>query len=233
MEDNSAAVAFIGELLAGKVDIVIFMTGVGARILLEAAATKYPREELTAAFATARVIVRGPKPVAILRAWNIHIDDRVPEPNTWRELLATIDAGIPVADKRVAVQEYGKPNEKLYAELRARSAEVVPVTTYGWALPDDTEPLRQAVQATIDGEFDVLLFTSAQQIENLLQVADSNELKNSWLLAANECTIGSIGPTCSDALRDVGVTFHVEASPPKMAHLIRQTLDAARHAAKT
>jgi uroporphyrinogen-III synthase len=109
----------------------------------------------------------------------------------------------------------------------------VPVTTYGWALPDDTEPLRQAVQATIDGEFDVLLFTSAQQIENLLQVADSNELKAAWLLAADECTIGSIGPTCSDALRDVGLTVHVEASPPKMAHLIRQTLDAARHAANT
>ena len=228
LENNADAVAFIGDLLDGRVDIVIFMTGVGAKILLEAAATTYSREQLTAAFATARVIIRGPKPAAVLREWNIRIDDRVPEPNTWRELLTTIDAGISVADKRVAVQEYGKPNEKLYAELRARAAEVVPVKTYRWTLPDDTEPLSRAIQSTIDGEFDLLLFTSAQQIDNLLQVAGSNELQNAWLLAAAGCTVGSIGPTCSDALREAGLPVHVEASPPKMAHLVRQTLDAAK-----
>ena len=46
------------------------------------------------------------------RAWR-SVDFQVPEPNTWRETLALLDARLPVAGLRVAVQEYGKPVPEL------------------------------------------------------------------------------------------------------------------------
>src|SRR2546425_4898666 len=47
LKENSAALAFAEDLFAGKFDAVIFLTGVGVRILFGAVETKHPRERLT------------------------------------------------------------------------------------------------------------------------------------------------------------------------------------------
>ena len=49
LKENSAALAFAEDLFAGKFDAVIFLTGVGTRILFGAVETKYPRERLVEA----------------------------------------------------------------------------------------------------------------------------------------------------------------------------------------
>ena len=59
----------------------------------------------------------------------------MPEPNTWRELLAALDEQAPVAGRRVAVQEYGRTNPELLDGLRARGAEVLRVPVYRWDYP--------------------------------------------------------------------------------------------------
>jgi len=65
------------------------------------------------------VVARGPKPVAVLREWNVPIAIAAPEPNTWREMLRALDAGVPVGGRRVAVQEYGVANPELLDGLAA------------------------------------------------------------------------------------------------------------------
>ena len=94
-------------------------------------------------------------------------------------------------------------------------------------MPEDTRPLQAAVEATIDGRFDVLLFTSAHQIDNVLEVAEAAGNRKAWLAAARACVVGSIGPTASDALRDAGLPVDVEAQPTRMGHLVRSALEAA------
>jgi uroporphyrinogen-III synthase len=114
LEENSAAFAFAEQLLADRIDAVIFMTGVGARTLLDALETRYPREKTVNALAEVVIVARGPKPVAVLRELKIPVGVIVPEPNTWREVLATLDrrpGGFAIDGKRVAVQEYGIVNE--------------------------------------------------------------------------------------------------------------------------
>ena len=54
----------------------------------------------------------------------VPVSINVPEPNTWREMLAAIESR---HERRIAVQEYGKSNPELLAGLRARGAEVTPV----------------------------------------------------------------------------------------------------------
>ena len=65
--ENRAALDFLPELEAGKFDIVILMTGVGTRTLNQALLTRCPQEKILAALQNARLVARGPKPVAALK----------------------------------------------------------------------------------------------------------------------------------------------------------------------
>ena len=140
IEENQAAFTFAEGLFAGRFDMVILLTGVGTRYLDKVLATKYPPDAFAGKLRETTVIARGPKPMAVLREWNVPAT-MAPEPNTWRELLTIIES---VPARRVAVQEYGKTNPDLTAGLIAQGREVTTVPVYQWALPLDTEPLRQA-----------------------------------------------------------------------------------------
>jgi uroporphyrinogen-III synthase len=87
--------------------------------------------------------------------------------------------------------------------------------------------LQQAIEATIRGEFDVLLWTSAQQIAHVLEIAERMGQMNAWLAAANRCVIGSIGPTAAERLQRCGLPADMQPSHPKMAHLVREVLEQA------
>jgi len=222
VEENAQALDFGQRLLDRQIDVMIFLTGVGARALRDVLLSRWPEEAILGALASTTVIVRGPKPAAVLRSWECRIDFFVPEPNTWRELLALIDASVPVAGRVVAIQEYGQSNPQLLAELAARQAAVLPVPVYRWALPEETGPLRRAIARTIAGEFDVLLFTSAQQIVHALTVAELQGQREAWLAAARRAVVASIGPTASEALRAAGLPPDLEPLHPKLGHLMAQ-----------
>ena len=227
LADNSAALTFAGMLFAGEVDVVLFLTGVGAEVLRGAVETRYPGEKFLSALDRCEVFVRGPKPARVLKTWGISIDGQAAEPNTWRELLTVIVARCKVAGRTVAVQEYGRPNEELYAALRNHGAELLPVPVYRWALPAETASLEQAVRDTIAGRFDVVMFTSAFQLTAVLEIAGKLGLRERWIAAASGCVIASIGPTASEALAAHGLTVDLESSPPKMGHLVRLACEQA------
>lgn len=218
LEGNRDVIDYIELLEAGGIDIVILMTGVGLRTLIKAAAPSRSPEQVAHALSTAKLVARGPKPVAALREIGLTPDLTVPEPNTWREILTTLDARLPVNGKLVAVQEYGIENPDLIAALKAKGARVRRVSIYGWALPDDLEPLRGAISAITDRQVDIALFTSATQIDHLFQVAadDGDRLR----LAFARVLVASIGPVCSEALRQHGIAPDIEPAHPKMGQLV-------------
>ncbi|HEV3122231.1 MAG TPA: uroporphyrinogen-III synthase, partial [Isosphaeraceae bacterium] len=195
LEENTEALACAERLVQGEFDLFVFLTGVGTRFLAQAMETRFSRADWVSALGRIKVLVRGPKPLAALRELGARVDFQVPEPNTWRELLAELDAHFPVADRRVAVQEYGKPNPELVASLKARGAVVTTVPVYRWALPADTGPLRQAIAELAGGTIGVVLFTSAQQVEHLVEVA-ALEGREAQLRTALEqrVVVASVGP---------------------------------------
>lgn len=227
LDEHAAVFHFVEELLAGRINIVVFMTGVGARALLAAVETRWPRAEFFRLLHGLTVVVRGPKPVAVLREWEVRIDHRAPEPNTWRELLQTLDDFVPLKGQCVAVQEYGVPNSEFYAALATRGATVITVPVYRWEFPEDPEPLRSAVHATIAGQFDVLMLTSANQLHNVIKMADAEGVRNAWLTAASQCVIASIGPTASEMIQSYGLPVDVEPTHGKMGTLVRETSERA------
>lgn len=219
--DNPEARSFADGLPEARFDVVIFETGVGVRYLAEALDPRFPRSGWAEALRRTKVVARGPKPAAALRELGVAIDFQVPEPNTWRETLALLDARLPVAGLRVAVQEYGQPAPELTEGLERRGADVTRIPIYRWALPEDIGPLRAALMEIAERRIGAALFTSAQQVEHLLQVAASAGIEDGVRAAMTDHVIvGSIGPTTSAALRSHGLPVDIEPEHPKSGHLV-------------
>jgi uroporphyrinogen-III synthase len=144
----------------------------------------------------------------------------VPEPNTWREILAAIEGR---GENRIAVQEYGRPSDELIDGLRARGAEVTGVPVYQWDLPEDTGPLREAIQRLCAGEFDVAMFTTSVQVSHLLRVAGEMGCEDAARVALSRMMIASVGPTTSETLAEMGIAADFEPSHPKMGFLVNET----------
>ena len=233
LEANHEALAFAERLFRGEFDLVILLTGVGTRTLAAAIETRHPRQRLVEALGRVTLVARGPKPVAVLRELGVRDFIAVPEPNTWREILATLDQQAPVADRRVAVQEYGVPNWELVRELERRGAQVTRVPVYRWALPDDPEPLRRAVRAIAAGDADVLMFTNAGQVANVLRVAAEEGIEEALRNALDDMAVASIGPTCSEALKEQGIAVDVEPPHPKLAALVEEAAARAPEILRT
>jgi len=227
LAEQPEALAFARALEAGAVDIIVCLTGVGTRALVEAVAPVLPRERLATLLGGTTLVARGPKPAAALRDLGLAPTLTVPEPNTWRELLGALDTGLAIAGKRVVVQEYGIANPDLVAGLRARGAVVTTVPVYRWALPADLAPLREAIRRVVGGLLDVALFTSATQVTHVLQVATEGGAQHLLAPALARTVVGSIGPVCSAALRDAGLPVDLEPTHPKMGPLVGETLRAA------
>ncbi|MCA9060071.1 MAG: uroporphyrinogen-III synthase, partial [Planctomycetaceae bacterium] len=199
---------------------------VGAEALLQLADVRGCQPELIAALKMMTVIARGPKPVAVLHRYGIECDLKAPEPNTWREVLTVMEqSGMSFSGSNLAVQEYGVPNPRFNDALTARGVHVVPVPVYRWALPDDIGPLNAAIDQVIQAQIDVLMFTSANQVATVLQIAEGRGLRNQFCQAAAQCLVASVGPTCSEMLSDMGFVVGFEASPPKMGPLVRGAVE--------
>src|SRR5437867_4196118 len=193
LSESAAARELAERMTRGEIDIVIFLTGVGTRMLIEAVAPVLPPERFASALSAIVTIARGPKPRAVLAELGVRPTIVVPEPNTWRELLDAIDMRGPVSGRTVAVQEYGTENPELIRGLTDRSANVLRVPIYRWALPEDLGPLRAAIADLLAGRIDVALFTSATQVDHLFRVA--GEAQREQLQAAlGHVVVASIGP---------------------------------------
>jgi uroporphyrinogen-III synthase len=235
LESNQEAIRFARSLVDGAFDVVIFLTGVGARALLAAVESDQPRGRFLSALSRVRVAVRGPKPLAVMREWQVPVWLIAPEPNTWRELTAELDSHAseqPLAGARVAVQEYGVSNPDLLAALADRGAQVTRVPVYQWTLPDDLAPLRAAAAALARGEVDVIVLTSGVQLAHLWQIVEELGVAEDVRRALGRTVIASIGPTTTEEIRRRGFTPDIEASHPKMGILVTEAAVQAREILK-
>ena len=221
--ENTAAFAFAEQLFAGRLQGVIFMTGGGTRRLVEVLEAHYSREKLVHALAGLTVVARGPKPVKVLRELGVPITINVPEPNTWREVLEELDEnprGFTLEGSRVAVQEYGVPNLAFLGELKERGVDVLRVPVYQWAFPEDSGPLRQAIESVIQSRARVLLFTNSAQAQHLVEFATEKGLGGRLLQAVHGCVVCSIGPKCTETLVGLDIPVDLEPQHAKMGNLV-------------
>jgi uroporphyrinogen-III synthase len=232
LEHNTEVLKFGERMFAGSIDMLILLTGVGTRTMIEVLQSRFSRDAILDALRRIKLVARGPKPVSALRDYGLSPQILVPEPNTWRETLAVLDQRTKtLRGSRIAVQEYGVPNPELQAGLQQRGAQVLTVPVYRWALPEDLTPLLRVIEAIGQGQVDVILITNAAQVEHVMQLVPDRtpgEINgNRFRTALARMVVASIGPTASECLRHHGWPVDLEPSHPKMGILVKETAEKA------
>lgn len=227
LQDNGAVFRFGVKLMLHQIDILILLTGVGTRTLLETLQIRYPLAQLIEALKHTMIVTRGPKPLAALKHIGVDSNLTVPEPNTWQDVVATLDYYRPVQGLRIAVQEYGISNPDLINDLKSRGAEVFAVPVYRWAMPIDTAPLMAAIEEVLCGGIDVLLVTNAAQVDHVMELVERRGRTGVFRTACRKLVVASVGPTASERLRHYDIPVDFEPSHPKMGVLVKEAATLA------
>jgi uroporphyrinogen-III synthase len=219
IEQHGDVVRFVERLESGEFDMVICMTGAGLEFLREAAVAQMQLERFASALRRVTIVSRGPKPLPALRAMRVPVGVVIPEPNTWKEI---VEAVAERSERRIAVQEYGRPNLEMNAALAQLGACVTPVAIYRWELPADLAPLREAARRLAARECDVAIFTSSIQLDHLLDVARAEALENLVLKTLREdVAVASVGPVMTASLVAHGIVPDIVPQHPKMWALVK------------
>ncbi|MBS0184244.1 MAG: uroporphyrinogen-III synthase [Nitrospira sp.] len=229
LEGNPAAHEFGARLMAGRVDLLILLTGIGTTILFDLLKTHYAWSSIVAVLKDTAIIARGPKPVAALKAVGLQATVTVPEPDTWVDLVSALDQYRSIKGLRVALQEYGVSNPDLLQALEQRGAEVFPVPIYKWALPEDLSQMRHALDEVIAGLVQVVLITNAAQVDHVMQVLEEDGKVQAFQTALKKVVVASIGPTASERLRHFDWPVDFEPSHPKMGVLVKELSEQIAH----
>ena len=224
VDDPSDALQFLQRVETGEFDLLICMTGVGLAFWRDQVAAHTTVERLSEALRRVMILSRGPKPVPVLRELGLRADVVVPEPNTWKEIVAAVAAR---PERRIFVQEYGRPNPEMVAALENLGATVAPMVVYRWDLPEDVEPLRTAARRLAAREFDVVLFTSSIQLDHLMRVAGELGVAAQVQDALRSRVIASVGPVMTQTLESAGIAVDIAPEHPKMAPLVKAASEAA------
>lgn len=224
LENNTETLDFAKLLMAGDIDLLILLTGVGTRTLVDVWKTQFPLEAIRQALTNTTLVCRGPKPIAALKELGLKPHITVPEPNTWRDILQTLDDWKPegLSGLRIAIQEYGTANTDLAQGLTERGVQVRSVAVYRWALPDDVEPLKRTLRSIVDGKASVVLFTSAAQVDHVVKLLDATDELAAFREVLGNTMVASIGPITSQRLRHHHLPVDFEPSHAKMGILVKE-----------
>lgn len=227
LEENQEALIFGEALKRNDVDMLILMTGIGTKTLIKTLSMKTPLPEIVKSFQKITLVSRGPKPNKVLAEYGLTPNIRVPEPNTWRDVLKTLDAQKNIDGLKVAVQEYGEPNRLFLGELVTRGARVTSVSVYRATLPEDTNPMRELIGKILRGDIDVLLFTNATQVEHVMSMVRQEGKAQDLRRALVKLVVASVGPSCSAMLRAYGFPVDVEPDRPMMGALVAKAAEVS------
>jgi uroporphyrinogen-III synthase len=218
--DSPVLQSSISAVLDAHPDVVIFLTGVGTTTVFDSARLMQREADLRAALDRATIVVRGPKPTAVLRKLEVRIDLTAPPPNTTQQVLQVLEP-LDLRGKAVVVQLYGEPNPALSQSLQARGASVLELTPYVWDRPVDPAPILQLLEALDRQAVDALLVTSQQQVENLFAVAHDFSRD----VHLSEVAIAAQGPVAEAALERHGLHVTIKPAHGHMGALVLATAD--------
>ncbi len=225
LDDHGEAIHFVERLEADEFDMVICMTGAGLAFLRDQVVAQSSAARLGAALRRVAIVSRGPKPLPILGELGARAQIVVPEPNTWKEIVGAVAVR---TERRIAVQEYGRPNAEMNAALEQLGASVTPIVLYRWELPADVGPLQAAARRLAERRFDVILFTSSIQLDHLMTIANELGLQDRVSKALLGYTaIASVGPVMTASLEAAGFPVDIVPVHPKMAALVKVASEMA------
>ena len=218
--DDDAAQRLFADLVSGRYDATVFMTGVAVSLLFEIAERLGRRSELVAALRATTTVCRGPKPTAALRGFGVTPSLTARESFTSAEVIDAFGAQ-DLEGRRILLFHYGERSDSLAETLIARRAILDEQWLYRWSLPEDTSGLEGLVGRIVVGEVDALAITCQVQFRHLYMVAERLGRADDLVRALNDqVVVAAVGPTCQAVLRLHKVDVDVVPDHPKMGPLV-------------
>ncbi len=205
--DAAPVIAWLGELIAGRFDCVILMTGEALRRLLGFAERAGLREQVIAAFGKTSTVTRGPKPVRALREVGLE-PSKIAEAPTTDGVIATLQQEA-LQGRTIGVTLYGAPNPTLVQFLQRAGANVRTVLPYVYAAAADADRVAQLIERMARGEIDVVVFTSSPQVDRLYEVATERGLQGPLQQGMQRTRVAAVGPVVAENLRQKGARVDI------------------------
>jgi uroporphyrinogen-III synthase len=208
------------DMIAGRYEVVLFMTGVAVSFLFELAERVGRRSELVTSLRRMTTVCRGPKPTAALRGFGVPPTLTAREPFTSAELIDAL-SDLEITGTAVLLFHHGERSETLAETLLARRADLHEFWLYRWQMPEDTGPLERLVRRIAARDIDALAITCQIQFRHLIEIAGRIQLERELVSALNDrIVVGAVGPTCRAILEAHGVQPDVVPEHPKMGPLV-------------
>ncbi|MHB9036266.1 MAG: uroporphyrinogen-III synthase [Armatimonadota bacterium] len=161
------------------------------------------------AMAGAKIGAIGPKTASSLKNLKLRVD-YVPSEYVAEAVLSQFPED--VSGKSILIPRALEARDELPEGLRAMGAEVVVAPVYQTVTDDShREALRDILS---DGNLDIVTFTSASTVTNLLAIADGAKVPKDVLIAC-------IGPITADAARARGLEPDIMAEDYTIEGLVR------------
>jgi uroporphyrinogen-III synthase len=197
--DSAPVIAWLRELIGGRFDLVILMTGEALRRLLKFADRERLREAAIAALTQIRTMTRGPKPVRALKEIGLNPSVIAERPTT-EGVIASLKAE-PLQGRTVGVTLYAEPNPTLVAFLEGAGAAVQTVMPYVYAPASDGQRVAELIRGMSEGKVDAIVFTSSPQVDRLYEVAAEKKLEAELQTGLASIRVAAVGPVVADNLR--------------------------------
>jgi len=218
VENRDELQEFVRHVIGGSLDIMIFLTGVGARFLVAESESMGVKQDFIAALGRLTIVVRGPKPVTALRQLGVHIDVIPDNPTTEGVVEALRNRDL--QGRNVGVQLYGTPNPQLVSALEAKGATVKPIQVYAYGTASDSTAVNALITRIVDGQIQVVVFTSAPQVRMLFEFASKLGVTGALEKALkSSVTIASIGEVTNRALAEKNLVAQIVPAQSKMGAL--------------
>jgi uroporphyrinogen-III synthase len=200
--DGEPVIAWLRQLDAGKFSHLILLTGEGLRRLIGFAERDGARKQFIAALGRLRIISRGPKPVQALKEVGLTPTKIAAAPTT-EGVIATLKEEA-LAGAIVGVQLYSPSNQPLIDFLTSTGAAVATVLPYLYAPAADGECVAELIGKMDAGRVDAIVFTSAPQIDRLVEVAAERSLTDELKRGLTSVKIAAVGPVVAEKLKQIG-----------------------------
>jgi uroporphyrinogen-III synthase len=205
--DAEPVVAWLRDLIGGRIDLLVLMTGEAVRRLRGFAERAGLRDEYVAALGRTPTLTRGPKPGRALKELGLAPTRVAPQPTT-EGVIAALQSE-QLTGRTVGMTLYAEPNPLLEGFITKAGATARPVLSYVYAPAADDERVLDLVDRLASGAVAATVFTSAPQIDRLFEVAGKHGVEATLRQGLARTCIAAVGPVVAERLRERGLTATV------------------------
>jgi uroporphyrinogen-III synthase len=205
----------IDELLAGKYEVALFMSGGAVSSLFECADELGRRADLVSALRGVTIACRGPKAIAGLRRFRLQAKPEASAPLTTSSLTRALQQ-LELTGKGV-LRFNGEPDDTLAQSLSLQGASLREVSLQQRRSRHDTAAAEALLRLIIGGSVQALIVSCEIQFLHLYQIARRHELAREFVYALRkQVTVAVAGTSASGVLEAHGLRPQAMPDQPSM-----------------